>query len=175
MLRNDSSLLFSIKTPRTQATGSLHMTTIQYASNNWKFFPVFIVFLTLSFFLLQTPKTFAADICKEGLQELQGSQEVIQGKGGLWGYLEQSSALKDQSILGLQIDGKLQRLIVSFESLCEEGKTPTPKLFNLILNLIGDARVFFNKGADRQPKEKVLEKLKGLNKNIDDLLAQLPS
>ena len=105
---------------------------------------------------------------------MQKSQEVIQDKGGIWGYLEQSSNLKDQSILGLQIDGKLQRLIVSFESLCEEGKTPTPKLHGLILNLIGDARVIFNKDADRQPKDKVLENLNGLKKNIDELLAQLP-
>ena len=150
------------------------MTKIQYAPRNLKISSVFMTFLALSFFLVQTPKIFAADICNEGLKELRGSQGVIQDKGGIWGYLEQSSALKDKSILGLQIDGKLQRLIVSFESLCEEGKTPTPKLHGLILNLIGDARVIFNKDADRQPKDKVLENLNGLKKNIDELLAQLP-
>ncbi len=133
-----------------------------------------MVFLALSFFLIQTQKSFAADICKEGLKELHGSQGVIQAKGGIWGYLEQSSALKDKSILGLQIDGKLQRLIVSFEGLCAAGKTPTPKLHGLILGLIGDARMIFNRDADRQPKDKVLGKLNNLNKNIDDLLAQLP-
>ena len=134
-----------------------------------------MIFLALSFFLIQTPKSFAADICKEGLKELHGSQGVIQAKGGIWGYLEQSSALKDKSILGLQIDGKLQRLIVSFESLCEEGKTPSPKLHGLILGLIGDARMMFNRDADRQPKDKVLEKLNNLNENINKLLAQPPS
>ncbi len=151
------------------------MTTLQYPTKGWKFFPVFTSFLSLFFLLIQTPATFAQGICTDGLQELQKSQGIIQTKGGIWGYLEQSSALKDKSILGLQIDGKLQRLIVSFESLCQEGKTPTPKLYNLILNLIGDARMIFNRPADRQPKEKVLEKLNGLNKNIDELLAQLPS
>ena len=55
-----------------------------------------MIFLALSFFLIQTPKSFAADICKEGLKELHGSQGVIQAKGGIWGYLEQSSALKDK-------------------------------------------------------------------------------
>jgi hypothetical protein len=151
------------------------MSKIQYAPKNWKTSSVFIIFLSLSFFLIQTPKSFAADICKEGLKELHGSQGVIQAKGGIWGYLEQSSALKDKSILGLQIDGKLQRLIVSFEGLCEEGKTPTPKLHGLISGLIGNARMIFNRDADRQPKDKVLEKLNNLNKNIDELLAQLPS
>ena len=134
-----------------------------------------MIFLTLCFFLIHTPKSFAADICNEGLKELHGSQGVIQAKGGIWGYLEQSSALKDKSILGLQIDGKLQRLIVLFEGLCEEGKTPTPKLHSLILGLIGDTRMTFNRDADRQPKDKVLEKLNNLKKNIDALLAQLPS
>ena len=113
-------------------------------------------------------------MCIEGLKELQGSQGVIQDKGGIWGYIEKSSNLKDHSILGLQIDGKLQRLIVSFENLCEEGKTPTPKLHGLILGLLGDARMTFNSDADRQPKEKILEKLNALNKGIDELLAQLP-
>ena len=151
------------------------MTKIQYAPRNWKIPSVFMTFLALSFFLVQTPKSFAADICNEGLKELHGSQGVIQTKGGIWGYLEKSSGLKDKSILGLQIDGKLQRLIVSFEGLCEEGKTPTPKLHGLILGLIGDTRVIFNRDADRQPKEKVLEKLNNLKSKIDKLLSQLPS
>tara|TARA_B100001123_G_C15123365_1_gene952320 strand:- start:277 stop:669 length:393 start_codon:yes stop_codon:yes gene_type:complete len=129
----------------------------------------------LVFLSNQTPKIFAASICIEGLKDLQVSQAVIQDKGGLWGYLEKSSGMKDNSILGLQIDGKLQRLIVSFEELCADGKTPTPKLHSLILNLIGDARMIFNKDPDSQDKEKVLGKLKGLNKRIGDLLAQLPS
>lgn len=133
-----------------------------------------IVFLALSLFSIQT-QAHAADMCIDGLRDLQGSQGVIQDKGGIWGYLEKSSNLRDKSILGLQIDGKLQRLIVSFEGLCEEGKTPTPKLYNLIINLIGDTRVIFNRDPDRQPKEKILEKLNGLNKNISDLLAQLPN
>ena len=151
------------------------MKKFQYTPENWKSVSVFITFLALSILLLQTPNSFAANICKEGLKELQNSQAVIQNKGGLWGYLEQSSALKDNSILGLQLDGKLQRLIVSFENLCEDGRTPTPKLHGLILGLIGDARVVFNRDADRQPKDKVLEKLNNLKKNIDELQAQLPN
>ena len=151
------------------------MKKFQCALENGKKISVFITFLTLSILLFQTPTSSAADICKEGLKELQSSQGVIQAKGGLWGYLEKSSAMKDNSILGLQVDGKLQRLIVSFEGLCKEGKTPTPKLHGMILGLIGDARMIFNKDADRQDKDKVLEKLNNLNKNIGDLQAQLPN
>jgi hypothetical protein len=151
------------------------MISAQYKTKYCRKTSIFIIFLISGFFLIQIPKTYAADICIEGVKDLQGSQGIIQDKGGIWGYLEKSSSLRDQSILGLQIDGKLQRLIVSFENLCEEGKTPTPKLHSLILNLLGDARMIFNSDADRQPKEKVLEKLNGLNKSIEELLAQLPS
>ena len=151
------------------------MIIAQYSHKNRRNFSVLILFLTFGLFLIQTPKTYAADICKEGLKDLQNSQGVIQDKGGIWGYLEKSSILRDNSILGLQIDGKLQRLVVSFETLCDEGKTPTPKLYNLILNLMGDARMVFNRDAKRQPKEKVLENLQGLNKKIEELLAQITS
>jgi len=151
------------------------MITAQYAFKDRRKFSVLIISLTLGLFLIQTPKTYAADICKEGLKDLQNSQGKIQDKGGNWGYLEKSSILRDNSILGLQIDGKLQRLVVSFETLCEEGKAPTSKLYNLILNLMGDARMVFNRDADRLIKENNTILIEGLNKKIEELLAQLPS
>ena len=135
----------------------------------------FFVLALYTWVLTSGNTALAANICTVGLKELQGSQGTIQDKGGIWGYLEQTQSLRSESLLGLQIDGKLQRLIVSFESLCEEGKAPTPKLHGLISGLIGDTRMIFNRDADRQPKDKVLEKLNNLNKNIDALLAQLPS
>ena len=119
--------------------------------------------------------TFAADICTDGLKELQGSQGVIQDKGGIWGYLEQSKSLSSESLLGLQIDGKLQRLISTFENLCSEGKIPTGSLHAQILGLLGDARMIFNKSGDRRKKEQVMKTLNNLHKKINDLLAKLPS
>ena len=117
----------------------------------------------------------AADICTDGLKELQGSQGIIQDKGGIWGYLEQSSSLRSESLLGLQIDGKLQRLISTFENLCSEGKTPTGNLHSQILGLLGDARLIFNRSGDRRNKEQLLEKLNNLKNKIEKLLAKLPS
>ena len=154
--------------------GSPEIMTAQRKIKRSRIYCIAIVFLTLSLSVIQTP-AYSADICIDGLNDLHRSQGVIQDKGGIWGYLEKSSNLRDKSILGLQIDGKLQRLIVSFEGLCEAGKIPTPKLLNLIMNLVGDTRMVFNRDPDRQPKEKVLDKLNGLNKNISDLLAQLPN
>ena len=118
---------------------------------------------------------FGADICREGLKELQSSQGVIQDKGGIWGYLEQSKNLRSESILGLQIDGKLQRLISIFENLCNEGKIPTASLHAEIRNLLGDARMVFNRAGDRRKKEQLMLTLNKLHKKINELLAKLPN
>jgi hypothetical protein len=117
----------------------------------------------------------AADICTDGLKELQSSQGSIQDKGGIWGYLEKTQSLRSKSLLGLQIDGKLQRLISIFENLCSEGKTPTGSLHSQILGLLGDARMVFNRSGDGRKKEQLLETLNKLKNNIEKLLAKLPS
>ena len=135
-----------------------------------------LLFLTLFFIpLINGSTVFAADICTDGLKELNGSQGVIQDKGGVWGYLEQSKSLQSESLIGLHIDGKLQRLISTFETLCSEGKIPTPSLHSQILGLLGDARMIFNRDGDRRKKESFINTLNELNKNIDELLAKLPS
>ena len=140
-----------------------------------KFFTKLLYLVFYAVILIPGKTTFAADICTDGLKELQGGQGVIQDKGGIWGYLEQSKSLSSESLLGLQIDGKLQRLISTFENLCSEGKIPTGSLHAQILGLIGDARMIFNKSGDRRKKEQLMETLNNLHKNINDLLAKLPS
>tara|TARA_B100000686_G_C16372576_1_gene753325 strand:- start:151 stop:591 length:441 start_codon:yes stop_codon:yes gene_type:complete len=131
----------------------------------------------LAFFLMvliNENNSFAANICTDGLKELNSSQGVIQDKGGVWGYLEKSQSLRSESLTGLQMDGKLQRLISIFEELCSEGKIPTASLHSQILSLLGDARMIFNRDGDRRKKEPFMKKLKELNKKIDKLLAKLP-
>jgi len=135
-----------------------------------------LLVLALYTLLLTSGNTaLAADICTDGLKELQSSQGTIQDKGGIWGYLEKTQSLRSKSLLGLQIDGKLQRLISIFENLCSEGKTPTGSLHSQILGLLGDARMVFNKSGDRRKKEQLLETLKKLKNNIEKLMAKLPS
>ena len=135
-----------------------------------------LLFSALFVFILIPGNTaFAADICKEGFKELQNSQGVIQDKGGVWGYLEKSKNLRSESILGLQIDGKLQRLISIFENLCSEGKIPTASLHAEIRNLLGDTRMVFNRAGDRRKKEQLMLTLNNLHKKINELLAKLPN
>ncbi|MBM15687.1 MAG: hypothetical protein CMH75_06325 [Nitrospina sp.] len=142
---------------------------------NFNFKKQGLIFLAVFIIILINGENgFTADICRDGLKELNGSQGIIQDKGGLWGYLEKSPSLQSQSLIGLQIDGKLQRLISIFENLCSEGKTPTPKLHGLILGLLGDTRMIFNRDGDRRKKEPFIKTLKELNKKIDNLLAKLP-
>jgi hypothetical protein len=140
-----------------------------------KGFKNLLVLALYTWVLTSGSTVFAADICREGLKELQSSQGIIQDKGGIWGYLEQTQSLRSESLLGLQIDGKLQRLISTFESLCGDGKTPTGSLHSQILSLLGDARMVFNRDGDDRKKEQLLEMLNNLKKNIEELLAKLPS
>ena len=144
-------------------------------SSKTNFYTKLLCLALYALILIPGKTSFAADICVEGLKELNGSQGVIQDKGGIWGYLEQSSSLRSESLLGLQIDGKLQRLISTFENLCSEGKIPTPSLHAQILGLLGDARMIFNKSGDRRKKEQLIETLNNLHKNINELLGKLPT
>ena len=136
---------------------------------------ILIVLALYTLPLTSGSSALAADICTDGLKELQSSQGTIQDKGGIWGYLEKTQSLRSKSLLGLQIDGKLQRLISIFENLCSEGKTPTGSLHSQILGLLGDTRMVFNRSGDRRKKEQLLETLNKLKNNIEKLLAKLPS
>jgi hypothetical protein len=69
-------------------------------------------------FLILFPNLVFADACHNAAQDLRASFEVTQGRGGIWGYMEQNSALRGDSMIGFQVDGKLQRVIVLFEAQC---------------------------------------------------------
>ena len=144
-------------------------------SSTSKGLKILIVLVLYTLPLTSGSTALAADICTDGLKELQSSQGTIQDKGGIWGYLEKTQSLRSESLLGLQIDGKLQRLISTFENLCSDGKTPTGSLHSQVLGLLGDARMVFNKSGDRRKKEQLLETLNKLKNNIEKLLAKLPS
>jgi hypothetical protein len=87
--------------------------------------------------------------------------------------MEQTAGLQDKSVIGLQTDGKVRRTVSIFEEMCEDGKTPTPALYNEISNLIGDGRLVFNMNPDRTPPKKILKKIKEVNEKAAALLKKL--
>ena len=114
-----------------------------------------------------------SQICSKGAKSLRGSYNVLQGRGGgggIWSYMENIASLKEKSFLGLQLDGKLQRPVHLFETMCEEGKTPSLDLFNKIEGLIGEARMLFNISADKTPSKIILAKIKELIKKCDEVI-----
>lgn len=128
----------------------------------------------ISLFSIHIPATVsAAELCKEGKKNLIGSFDVINGKGGLWGVMEKTAGLQDKSVLGLQTDGKIRRTVSIFEEMCEDGKTPTPALYDEISNLIGDGRMVFNMNPDRTPPKKILAKIQEVNVKAAALLKKL--
>jgi len=127
-----------------------------------------------TFLTIYSPATVsAAELCKEGKKDLVKSVEIINGKGGLWGIMEKTAGLKDKSVLGLQADGKMRRTVGIFEEMCEDGKTPTPALFDEIYDLLGDGRMVFNMNPKRTSPKKILERINAVNDKAAALLKKL--
>ncbi len=131
------------------------------------------IFTFLVLLLLLSPLTVQAQKhpCHGASTDLNASLQVIMGRGGVWTFMDQSSELREKSMLGLQIDGKLSRVTVIFETLCNEGKHPTKALYDDVSGVIGDGRMIYNL-TNSSDKEK-LEALNGLNQKLDAILSKL--
>ena len=127
----------------------------------------------LLFLVLFPFNTVFADACREASRSLRSSFEVTQGRGGIWGFMEQNSSLRADSMLGFQVDGKLQRIIVIFESQCMKAKQPSKENYQKIENILGDARMIFNLRPGRDPVKKIMGKINGLNSNLNKLIKEL--
>lgn len=128
-----------------------------------------IAVLSLSAYSAQA----ADDLCKEGRKSLSGDYEVLQTKGGLWGYMEQSSGLREKSTMGLTADSKLQRAVVIFDSMCQSNKKPDQDLYNKIQEQITTASTIFGRGVGKTPVAEVIASIETLNKSLDELLAAI--
>jgi hypothetical protein len=108
--------------------------------------------------------------CKNASIQLRGDLDVIMNRGGLWSLMEQTAGLQDKSVLGMQLDGKLARLVGQFEEMCEERKNPTKQLFDTLTNLLGEARTIWNPASSG---EAIIQLMNPLNKKIDTLLSKI--
>ena len=123
--------------------------------------------------MLFIPNPALANPCQDATQSLRASFEVTQGRGGIWGYMEKTSSLRGDSMIGFQVDGKLQRIIVIFETQCAKSKQPSKKNYQKIENILGDARMIFNLRPGRDPVKKIMSKINGLNSNLNKLIKEL--
>ena len=81
-----------------------------------------------------------------------------------------NTGLRENSMIGMQADGKLARLVGQFETLCESEKKPAKQLFVTIRNLLGEARIIFNPSSSG---EQTFGLINNLNKKLDALLAKI--
>jgi hypothetical protein len=138
-------------------------------------FPRFRLFFTLTILLTILPiQAFGSEACSRAAFELNASINRIESKGGLWGYVEKVAELREKSFLGLQADSVLKQLVVRFETLCENGKPPTPETFNAIQDMLSRARMMFNTPADRMPPDKVISQVTAIKEDAGKLLGTLP-
>ena len=133
----------------------------------------FLTFLSIAFFggFAQA----ADDSCKQAKKGLNGDYEVLQTKGGIWGYMEQTSALKEKSTMGLSADSKLQRALVIFDSLCDSDKKPSHETYSKIQKPLMNASSILNNVPGRTPVADILVSIEALNKELDELLKTLES
>ena len=106
--------------------------------------------------------------CKRATMQLRGDLDVLMNRGGLWALMEQTEGLQDKSVLGIQSDGKLARLVGQFETMCEGDKKPAKQLFDRITNLLGEARAIWN---PKSSGEAIVKSITGLNKKLDSLFS----
>ena len=140
----------------------------------WRHPRFWVFFALFTFFTLSPIQAIGNEMCARGAYELNSSVNSIESKGGLWGYVEKVAELREKSFLGLQADSALKKLVVRFESLCENGKTPTPETFNAIQDMLSRARMIFNTPADRMPADKVISQVTAIKQDAGKLLSTLP-
>lgn len=120
-----------------------------------------------------TPPLQADQFCSAGIKSLQADNDVLQSRGGLWGLFEKAGPLKDKSMIGLQVDGKLSRLATLFRTTCEEGKTPDMGQVKQYAQNLEQALVVSHLSPDRTSPDKILAKVTQIGKNLDGLLAKM--
>ena len=131
----------------------------------------FFLLLTL-FSLVFSATTFsqANHPCKRASIQLRGDLDVIMNRGGLWALMEQTEGLQDKSVLGMQTDGKLARMVGQFETMCEGDKKPAKQLFDRITNLLGNARAIWN---PKTSGEAIVKAIADLKKKLDTLFSTI--
>ena len=131
-----------------------------------------ILLVGLALILMVCPSAASAKghPCQSASQNLRTDLNVILNRDGLWALMERTEGLQEKSMVGMQADGKLARLVGQFETLCESEKKPTKQLFVTIGNLLGEARTIFN---PRSSGEEIFKLVENLVKELDALLAKI--
>jgi formylmethanofuran dehydrogenase subunit E-like metal-binding protein len=124
-------------------------------------------------FLIVSPNLVFADACKSATKDLRASFEVTQGRGGIWGFMEQNSSLRGDSMIGFQVDGKLQRIIVLFESQCIKSKQSSKENFQKVDSIISEARMIFNLRPGRDPVKTIMARINGLHTSLNKMIKEL--
>jgi len=87
--------------------------------------------------------------------------------------MEKTSSMKKDSMIGFQVDSKLQRLVVGYESICQNGKSPSKETFDTVMTFLDKARMITNKNPGRTSPKKIMALITALNKDMDTQLTQL--
>jgi|GEM_PF-402295 len=127
------------------------------------------VFLLITFMI---SPGHAADFCAERGKQLRGDFDLFQSDGGLWAQMERSRALKEKSALGFQVDNKLMRSVVIFETLCDDGsqKKCASESYDRIKILLERGRKIYRTHTDKMNPKVFLKEIQKLNSDLDKFI-----
>lgn len=138
---------------------------------NFRFHIALKLFTVIGTLLFVAP-SYASDLCQDGKKQLRGNYEVMQSDGGLWALMERSESLKDQSTLGFQIDNKLMRMVVGFETLCGNGsqKKPDTGLYAQIEKRLDRGKSFIRTNFEKISSEQFLNNMQTFKLDLDKFI-----
>ena len=142
-----------------------NLQSIKIKSLRMKFF---LLFILSSLIFSATAFSQENHPCKRDSIQLRGDLDVIMNRGGLWALMEQTEGLQDRSVMGIQGDGILARIVGQFETMCEGDKKPAKQLFDRITNLLGNARAIWN---PKSSGEAIVKSINDLNKKLDPIFS----
>jgi len=111
----------------------------------------------------------AIDLCIEGKKQLSRDYQLMQVNGGLLALMKQTDSLKNRARLGGQIDDKLLRMIIFFETICSPGskKNPTIEVYGQIQKGIDRGNFFINRNLNNTTPDEYLNEMVSFDLDLD--------
>lgn len=97
--------------------------------------------------------------CLKQVLVLEKSKEEVLATGGLWAIFEKSPTLRDRSVQGLKLDGKINEVVSNLRYLCET--------FNGVP--LNELAVFVSQGVRQKGEKQFKEELLGFGKSGEEI------
>ena len=105
----------------------------------------FQIFLQVALFIMLVVPVHAKPDCLDKVRYLELKKENVALHRGIWGYFETNPALKKQSVVAIQLDSRVNKILFLLNHLCQtkHGIPLTPLAIYLSQNLAAKGEIAF--------------------------------